>query len=461
MLQRYFGDRAFLRRVLSFGIPILIQNGITTFVALLDNIMVGQVGTLQMSGVSVANQLIFIFNLCVFGANAGAGIFGAQFHGSGDKKGILHATRFKLFMALALCGVAITLFAAWGPNLISLYLQGEGNPEEAAQTLAFGFEYMQVMLWGLVPFAISNVYATTMRECDRTMLPMVASVVAVLTNLCLNFVLIFGHFGFPAMGAKGAAIATVISRFVELGILVIWSAFHPKAYAFFRGLYRSFYIPLDLFGKILSKGMPLMVNEFMWSTGMAVLNQSYSTCGLQVVPAVNICETLNNIASVGVIALGNTVGILMGQMMGAGCSREEIQDSNKKIIRLGLVIGLVFGAAMAVGAPLFPYLYQVDGDIRQLASELMLVLAVMKPVMAYLYCTYFTIRSGGKTWTTFFFDCGILWCFTVPVAVVLSRAAGLPILPLFICCQLVDFAKCLIGRHLLKKGDWIQNLANK
>ena len=459
MLRRYFGDRAFLRRVLGFGIPILIQNGITTLVALLDNIMVGQVGTLQMSGVSVANQLIFIFNLCVFGANAGAGIFGAQFHGSGDKQGILHATRFKLFMSLILSVGAILLFYFCGPALISLYLQGEGSAEDAAMTLYYGFEYMQIMLVGLVPFALSNVYATTMRECDRTMLPMVSSVVAVLCNLVLNVILIFGHLGLPAMGAKGAAVATVISRFVELGILVVWPVFHKAQYHFLRGLYRSAYIPFSLLGKIITKGLPLMVNEFMWSTGMAMLNQSYSTCGLAVVPALNICETLNNIASIGVIALGHTVGILMGQMMGAGNTRQEIQDSNNKIIRLGLVVGVCFGALMAVAAPLFPQLYQVDDEIRSLAAQLMLVLAVMKPVMAYIYCIYFTIRSGGKTWSTFLFDCGILWCFTVPLSIVLSRVALWPILAIFICCQLVDFVKCFIGRLVLKKGNWIQNLA--
>lgn len=459
MLQRCFGDRAFLRRVLGFGIPILIQNGITTFVALLDNIMVGQVGTLQMSGVSVANQLFFIFNLCVFGANAGAGIFGAQFFGSGDKEGVLHATRFKIFMSLLLSLGAGLLFYFCGPDLIRLYLQGEGNAQDAADILAYGYEYMLLMLLGLVPFALTNVYATTMRECNRTILPMIASVTAVLTNLVLNFILIFGHLGLPAMGAKGAAVATVISRFVELGILVVWSLVKREEYHFFRGLYRSCYIPAKLFGRIMVKGMPIMVNEFMWSTGMAILNQSYSTCGLSVVPAVNICETLNNIASMGVVALGSTVGILMGQMMGSGCSKEEIRDSNNKILRIGLLIGVAFGSLMALGAPFFPGLYQVDDEIRSLASQLMLVLAIMKPSMAFVYCIYFTIRAGGKTWTTFFFDCGILWCFTVPLSIVLSRVVGIPILPLFICCQLVDIAKCFIGYYLLKKGSWIQNLA--
>ena len=459
MLQRYFGDRAFLRRVLGFAIPIVIQNFITTFVALLDNIMVGQVGTLQMSGVSVANQLIYIFNLCVFGANAGAGIFGAQFHGSGDRQGLLHTTRFKFIIGSILSVAVITLFIPCGKSLISLYLQGEGDPADAALTLSYGYEYMMVMLWGIVPFVFSNVYASTLRECGKTVLPMVSGIISVLTNLVLNFILIFGHFGAPAMGTKGAAIATVISRYVELGVLVVWAHSHRKDYYFLKGLYRSLHIPGKLFGRITVKGMPLMVNEFMWSTGMAVLTQSYSTCGLHVVPALNICETLNNLASIGVIALGHTVSIMMGQMIGAGNTRQEIQRDNKRIMHLSLVIGVSFGLLMAAGAFLFPRLYQVEDSVRTLATYLMLVLAFMKPAMAYIYCTYFTIRSGGKTWTTFFFDCGILWCFTVPLSMVLTRLAGWPILPIFICCQLVDFAKCFIGHLLLKKGAWIQNLA--
>ncbi len=459
MLQRTFGDRAFLRRVSAFAIPIIIQNGITTFVSLLDNIMVGQVGTQQMSGVSIANQLILIFNLCILGATAGAGIFSAQFHGARNLDGVRHAFRYKLLSCGALALGFIVLLLTAGQNLIGIYLQGEGNAQDAALTLGYGYEYMLIMCWGFVPFALSNVYASTMREGGKTIVPMVAGVVAVLVNLCLNTVLIFGLLGAPALEAKGAAIATVVSRFVELGILVLWGHGHRQQYPYLKGVYRHFRIPLQLCKKITVKGMPLLLNEFLWSTGVAVITQSYSTCGLDVVPALNITDTVNNLVSVAVIALGHTVGIIMGQMMGAGKSREEILDSNRKIRNIALVCGVVFGLLLASVSTVFPQLYQVDGQIRALATQLIWVLALHKPLMAFIYFAYFSMRSGGKTWITFLFDCGMMWVVTIPLSIFLSRVVRMPILPLYICCQSLDFAKCAIGHLMLRRGTWIQDLS--
>jgi Na+-driven multidrug efflux pump len=298
-----------------------------------------------------------------------------------------------------------------------------------------------------------------MREGGKTVVPMVAGIVAVLTNLCLNAVLIFGLFGLPALGAKGAALATVISRYVELGILVIWNHTHKAHYPYIKGVYRSVHIPLSLVKNITINGMPLLVNECMWSTAMAVLAQSYSTCGLNVVPALNITETINNLVSVAIVALGHTVGILMGQMMGAEKSREEILECNRKICNLSIACGLIFGVLLACISPLFPRLYQVEPPVRALATSLILVLACHKPLMAYIYFTYFSIRSGGKTWITFFFDCGVLWLITIPVSIVLTRFTGWPILPVYACCQGLDILKCFIGRSLMKKGTWIQTLS--
>ena len=459
MLTRTFGDRAFLRRIFAFAIPIVIQNGITTFVSLLDNIMVGQVGTQQMSGVSIANQIILIFTLCILGANAGAGIFSAQFHGSKDMDGMRHAFRYKVLVCVLLSLGFIALVIPFGHDLIGLYLRGEGDPFAAKRILGYGYEYMLIMCWGFVPFAISNVYSSTMRESGRTIVPMVAGIVAVFANLCLNGVLIFGLFGLPALGAKGAALATVISRYIELGILVVWNHSHKKHYPYIQGVYHSFYIPFSLVKKITVKGMPLLVNECLWSTAMAVLAQSYSTCGLDVVPALNITETINNLVSVAIVALGHTVGVLMGQMMGAGQSREEILDCNRKICNLSLVCGLIFGVFLAAISPAFPLLYQVEPSVRALATSLILVLACHKPLMAYIYFAYFSMRSGGKTWITFFFDCGVLWLITIPVSILLTHFTGWPILAVYACCQGLDILKCFIGHFLMKKGTWIQNLS--
>ena len=223
MFRQFIGDRAFYRRVLGVAIPIIIQNGITNFVSMLDNIMVGQVGTVPMSGVAIVNQLLFVFNLCVFGAASGAGIFTAQFFGSQDQEGVRHTFRFKIMVGLLLGAAGIGIFLTAGPPLINLYLTGEGSAKDAALTLAYGLRYLRVMLFGLLPFALSNAYASTLRESGQTVVPMLAGVAAVLVNLVFNYILIFGKFGAPALGVVGAAAATVISRYVELAIVAGWT----------------------------------------------------------------------------------------------------------------------------------------------------------------------------------------------------------------------------------------------
>ena len=458
MFHRYIGDRAFYRRVLGIAVPIIIQNGITNFVSLLDNIMVGQVGTVPMSGVSIVNVLLTVFNLCIFGATSGAGIFTAQFHGSRDSEGVRHTFRFKILICLLLTAVSLGIFLLGGDALIGLYLTGQGDPSTAADALGYGMSYLLVMLWGFLPFALTNAYSSTLRETGETMVPLIGGVAAVLVNLGLNYVLIFGHFGAPRMGVEGAALATVISRYVELAIVAGWTHRNRNRNPFIVGAYRSLFIPGKLLRSIILKGMPLLVNEFLWSSGMAILNQCYSTCGLDVVPATNISSTLVNLASVVFLSMGNAVGIIMGQMLGAGSSEAQVRDSNRKLIALSVSSGLIFGALMASFSGAFPHIYNTTQEVRQLAGWLICISAVGMPFHAYINATYFTLRSGGQTMVTFLFDSCFVWVCCVPLAFCLSRFAHLPILPLYIICQSTDLLKCGIGAFMLKQGKWIQNL---
>ena len=458
MFQKYIGDRAFYRRVLGVAVPIIIQNGITNFVSLLDNIMVGAIGTMQMSGVSIVNQLMFVFNLCIFGASSGAGIFTAQFHGSRDHDGVRHTFRFKVLICLTLSALGIGIFSMAGSPLINLYLTGKGDPAEAAQVLSYGLEYLAVMCWGLVPFALCNAYAGTLRETGQTFVPMVGGIIAVYVNLLLNWVLIFGHFGVPAMGVRGAALATVISRYAELFIVAGWTHLHPDRNPYIRGAYRSIHIPAPLLKAITIKGLPLLLNEFLWASGMAFLNQCYSTCGLEVVPAMNISTTLFNLASVVFLSMGNSVGIIMGQMLGADRPVPEVRDHNRKLVAVSVASGVLFGGLMAALSGLFPLLYNTTDTVRSLATQLILVSAVMMPFTSYTNAAYFTLRSGGQTTVTFLFDSCFVWGICVPTAFLLSRFSGLPILPLYAICQGLELFKCAIGAYMIRKGTWIQNL---
>ena len=460
MFKKFIGTRSFYRRVLTIALPIIVQNGITNFVSLLDNIMVGQVGTVPMSGVSIVNGLIFVFNLCVFGASSGAGIFTAQFYGSMDAEGVRHTFRYKTLVSLLLTAAGWGIFLSGGQALIGLYLTGEGDAALAAGAMSYGMQYLKIMLWGFLPFAVTNTYASTLKECGNTLLPMLAGIAAVLVNLCLNYVLIFGHFGAPALGVSGAALATVISRYVELAIVAIWTHRHAARCPYIVGVYRSAYIPGRLFKTITVKGMPLLVNEFLWSTGVAMLNQCYSTCGLEVVPAMNIATTLGNLASVVFLSMGNAVGIIMGQMLGACHTESEVRDTNRKLIAISVVSGVLFGGVMAAFSGAFPHIYNTTDSVRLLAAELICIYACVMPIHAYANATYFTLRSGGQTFVTFLFDSCFMWVCSVPVAICLSRFTGISILPLYALCQGLDAIKCVIGFFMLKQGKWIQNLTH-
>ena len=455
--KKLFGDRAFYRMVLTVTVPIMIQNGITNFVGLLDNIMVGRIGTEQMSGIAIVNQLLMVFNLAIFGALSGVGIFSAQFFGCRNHKGVQHTLRFKIYVGLGILVLGTIILMAGGEQLIQMYLHGEGNEQALQATLGYGREYLWVMLAGLPPFVLEEIYASTLREGGETKVPMIAGVVAVLVNLALNYVLIFGKFGFPQLGVVGAAIATVISRYVQMVVVIAWTHRNPEKMPFIVGAYREWKVPGQLSWNIVGKGTPLMVNEILWSAGMAMMTQCYSTRGLDAVAALNISTVISNLFNVVFVAMGSAVSIIVGQLLGAG-KMEEAKDTDRKLIAFAVMSSVGMGAVVAMTAPLFPQLYNTSGEVKYLAAALLRVAALCMPVFAFLHTTYFTLRSGGKTIITFLFDSVFLWCVSIPVAYVLSRHTTMAIAALYLSCQMLDLIKCVIGFVLVKKGVWLNNI---
>jgi putative MATE family efflux protein len=456
-IHKFVGDAAFYRKIMQITIPIIIQNGITNFVSLLDNIMVGQVGTEQMSGVSVANNLMFVYNICIFGAIAGAGILGAQYYGKGDQEGVRYTFRFKLICSLIISALAWLILGGFGTPLIRTYLHDTGEGGDVLTTLLYGEQYLQIMLLGMVPYALVQSYAGTLREGGETKVPMVAGLIAVTVNMVCNYILIFGHFGAPALGVRGAAIATVLSRFVELAIVVIWTHSHRDSHAFIKGVYRSLYIPKNLSLQIMKVGAPLLLNESLWSVGIAVIAQCYSVRGLQVVAANNIANTIGNLFNVVSLSMGSAVSIVIGQLLGAG-QLEQAREEDNQIIAFALVCCVIVGALMYLVAPAFPGIYNTTEEIRQLSTSLIRISALCMPLYGFTNAAYFTLRSGGKTVVTFLFDSVFVWVCSIPVAFCLSRFTAMPIVPIYLTVQLLEIIKCGIGFVLVKKGVWIQNL---
>lgn len=456
-MKRYFGDKAFYKMALGVVLPIMLQNGITNFVSLLDNIMVGRVGLEQMTGVSIANQLQFVYNLAIFGIVSGAGIFCAQYYGCKDMKGVRNAFRVKLIFCAVLCIIGLLVFAFAGEFLMGLYLKGSSDNVDPVLTLQSGKAYLNVMLVGMVPFAIVQAYSGTLRETGETVVPMKAGVAAVVVNLALNALLIYGLFGFPRLGVVGAAIATTISRFVELGIVMAYAHKNTEKHPYMLGFYKDFKVPGTLMGNIFIKGTPLMLNEFLWSLGITTLLQCYSVRGLSVVSAMNISSTLSNVFNVVYIALGTAISIIVGQLLGAG-KIEEAKDTDRKLIVFALLSCFAVGTLLAFVAPFFPQIYEATDEVRTMATKFILIAAACMPIQGFLNACYFTIRSGGKTLITFLFDSFYVWVFSIPLAYVLGHYTAIPIATLYLICQLSDLIKCVIGFVLVKRGKWAQNM---
>lgn len=456
-LKKFIGDRAFYKMTLSVAVPIMIQNFITNFVSMLDNLMVGALGTEQMSGVSIVNQLIFIFSLAIFGALSGAGIFTAQFYGKNDNDGIRYTLRYKLIVSVLLFATAMVIFISLDDVLINLYLHEGDDSGDISLTLDYAKQYLNVILWGLLPFCIAQIFSSTLRETGETVAPMVAGFIAVLTNCAFNWVLIFGKLGFPALGVVGAAIATDISRYVECAVIIIYIIKKKYRFTYFKGAFRSFSMPKRVFKDITFKGMPLLFNEFFWSLGMSLLSMAYSLYGISVVAGYSISSTVMNLANIAFISLGSSIGIIIGKQLGANKFKEAV-DTDRKLIAFSAFLSAIIGVVVFFIGDKIPLLYNTTEESKELAGYFIKVSALFIPVHSFANATYFTIRSGGKTLVTFLMDSVFIMCVSVPIAFSLYYIFKFPIWSTFFIVQCIDIIKVVIGIILVKKKVWLNNI---
>ncbi len=455
--SKFIGDRAFYKLLMIVVVPLIIQNTITNFVSLLDNIMIGRIGTEQMSGVAIVNQLLFVFNICVFGVTSAIGIFGAQYYGAGNEDGVRETFRLKIIASGLFAVLAIILFKSMDSELISLFLSDTGKGVDIELTLKYGLQYLDIMLIQVIPFALIQVYYSTLRERGSTICPMVCGFISVGVNLSLNAVLIYGYLGAPALGVRGAAIATLIARIVELMAIVCVTHLNKKKYEFVVGIFKRWHISKRLVKDVLILGTPLILNELLWSLGMTTLNQCYSTRGIDIISALNISSTLSNLFNVVFISMGSAAGIIVGQQLGEG-KLEKAKDSAVKIIFASVTICIIVGAMLFVTSEAFPRIYNTSNDIKVLATNFIRISSIFMPIFAFVNLSYFIMRSGGKTFVTFLFDSCFVWIIVIPTIYSVTKFTGINIVMVYFICQSLEIIKCIIGYILLKKGIWINKV---
>lgn len=450
-IRDFIGDRGFYRTVSKLATPIMVQTGIVNLVSLLNTVMVGQLGTEKMSGVAIANQLLNVSNVCVAGAISGIGIFTAQYYGKQDHEGLRHTFRFKIAVSFLLTILSTVVFMLFGPALIGTFI----HSGDSAQTMASAWSYLEVMMIGLVPYALSLSYSTTLRETHATVLPLIGSSVAIATNLVLNYALIFGRLGCPALGAVGAGVATAVSRFAELAILLIGAHAERAKNKFLNRICSFDPIPLPLLKEMTLRSAPLLLNETIYSASYAAIVQSLSLRGIAAVAAYSVASNATQLFFIVLISIGVSLGILVGNQLGAG-RFEEARITNARMTSLAIGVCVVTGLVLLPVSLWLPRLFNMTEEVRQITGALIRVVAYMLPVRGFTHAAYYTLRAGGKTVHTLFYDGGYVTLICLPITYILAHYTSLPIVPLYAVCLALELSKSIVGFYWVKKEIWVR-----
>ncbi len=443
-------DKAFVKKFFSLAFPVMIQALIGLTVNFVDNLMVGGLTNEAVSAVYAVNQGTFFFIVISYGIVSGAGIYVQQFFGAKDDDHLRQSVRYKILAVTLLLAVFLPLFFFGGSTLIGFYTRSASNAEEI---LRLGMQYLPIILLSLIPMAYTTVYATTFRETGKTIYPLITGIIALITNIGFNALMIYGL----DMGVVGAAIATVIARCVEfIATFILVKKINTP---FSKGVFSHFHIEKKMVKIISKKSFPLFFNEVLWAGGMVMLSLAYAQRD-GVLSALSIVYTMTDIFGIVFQGLSVGIGVMVGNLLGAG-KIEEAKENNKKLFILGIFISLVAGVVMAILAFVAPYMFvEVTPEQKLLATKLLLVYASFLWAFSLSVCSYMTLRAGGKTLITFLFDSMTMWVFVVPTTWALALFTGLDIIVIFIVVQSFDVLKALIGVSIVSRGTWAVNLTH-
>ena len=457
-MKKYFGDKSFYKKVILIALPIMLQQGITQFVSLLDNVMIGNFSDTAMAGVSVVNQIIFVFNFVIIGALAAVGIYIAQYFGANDQHNQMLCFRLKFWVGLIILLLMILIILVFGDYLINAFLTNPSSQEEKLAIETSAKDYLFIISFTFLPYTISQIYSSTLREVGETVKPMIAGAIAVVVNGIFNMWFIYGGLGVPAMGASGAAIATLIARIVEMLFLIFFTHKHHKKFNFVEGVFKSVYVPKRIIKNVLIKGTPLIFNELLWSLGTTLLLRIYSNRGTDILKAFSISSTTTNLFYIIFGAMASAISIMVGQSLGAG-NLEEAVDNDRKLIMFSVIVCFIFGIILACIAPIIPMLYKdTSQDVRKLATSLMFVIAGCMIIFSFNTSCFYTLRAGGVTFVTFLFDSLFVWVVSLPLALVLVKLTDASIVLVYFVVQITEIIKSVIGYLLIKSKIWVKNL---
>ncbi len=449
-LIRSFGDRTFFAALIKIALPITIQQLALSLLNATDVLLIGQLGETAVAAVGLANQIFFLLNLLLFGIISGSAIFTAQFWGRRDLASIRQVLGISLLLAVT-GSLGFTVLAVLAPEqALRIYTSDQA-------VIAQGSQYLRVVGLSYVVTAITYAYSAVLRSTEHVKLPTAVSVTALGLKTVLGYLLIFGHLGLPQMGIVGAAVATCVARYGECAALLVLAyarrtpaAAHPRE---LLGADRAFV------RRFLTTTAPVVLEEIVWSLGITTYYAIYARIGTDSVAAINIAGAIEGLVFVTFIGLGNSAAIMIGKGIGAG-EMEQAAAYAGRFLRLAMLVGVVAGGLILVGAGPILSLYKITPETREVARSVLVVMAcVLWAKASNMVMIVGIMRSGADTRFAFVADVAPLWLIGVPLALTGAFVLHLPTYLVYVMVMCDELSKFFISAWRVRSGRWIHRVA--
>ena len=441
-------DKDFLSKFVKVSLPVMIHALILFIVNFTDNVMISSVSNEAVSAVYAVNQATYILLIASYGVIIGAGVFIQQFNGAGDTKNLKQAFCYKAAIMLLFMAVAITVYYLFGHNLVYWYCQSDSNSEVI---YGLGKEYLYLIILSYIPFCLSLIYTTTVREIGHTKYALAAGAAAFISNIILNAIFIYVF----KMEVVGAALGTVIARVIELVVIIIIC--HKVKFDFCDNFIKTFYIDKKLAISITKKGIVFLVNELFWVIGMTLLSLAYAQRE-DVLSSLSVVNSISNIFNILFQGLSIGIGVMVGSLLGES-NFEAAKDYAKKVYWLGFLTSVLLGVLIIILSPVIPHMFkEVTPAQKEVASQMLIAYGLLLWGSCLYCCCYVTLKTGGEAVVTFFVDSGLMWFIAVPLAWYLVKFTNLSLLYVYAIVVGLDIFKFLISYYFVSKNKWLNNL---
>ncbi len=437
--------KGFYSSLIAIAIPVMLQNLLQTFVNMLDTIMIGRLGSIEIAAVGLGNQVFFVLNMVLFGISSGGGVFIAQYWGKKEISGIKKSLGIMITLSTGVAAI-FTVFCLVIPHqILHLY-----SPDP--DVIKVGGDYLRLVCLSYIPTALTFAYTHAFRGTERVKLPLVCTSLSLVTNALTNYILIF----IVGWGVKGAALATLFSRVVELIIILSWSYGHK--YEACGNLKELISFDWVFIGKFVKIALPVILNETMWGLGITVTNAIYAHAGTDAITAVNITGTISQLTWVFCMGFGNGMSVIIGKKIGEG-KTEIAQGYAKRSLWFMPSVGAVMGLCLWPLSYLLPVFFNVSPEIIKTAKSMLVVLMFCYPFNS--SCMNWVVgvcRAGGDTIFSAVAELVTMWGYAVPVGFLATFVFGLPVVWIYICISSENVLKTIIGLIRVLSGKWLHDV---